>query len=190
MEPSIFESQTYTGTDFTAPGLERGEYEDCNFTNCNLEAVNLAGIRFTGCVFTECNMTMVKLHKTAFREVSFVNCKLLGLHFNDCHDIGFSVSFTDCILNLSSFYQRKCKGICFENTSLTEVDFAEADLSSAVFEKCNLLGANFEHTLLEKADFRTAYNYSINPDTNRIKKAKFSLTGLPGLLDRYDIDIS
>jgi hypothetical protein len=42
---------------------------------------------------------------------------------------------------------------------------------------------------LEKADFRTAFNYSINPETNRIKKAKFSKEGLNGLLDKYDIEI-
>ncbi|GEM_PF-5150870 len=32
-------------------------------------------------------------------------------------------------------------------------------------------------------------DYSINPETNKIKKAKFSLLGIPGLLDRYDIEI-
>jgi hypothetical protein len=29
----------------------------------------------------------------------------------------------------------------------------------------------------------------IDPVSNRISKAKFSLSGLPGLLGRYDIDI-
>jgi fluoroquinolone resistance protein len=43
--------------------------------------------------------------------------------------------------------------------------------------------------LLEKADFRTAYNYSIDPEKNRIKKAKFSIFGVTGLLDKYDIEI-
>jgi hypothetical protein len=42
---------------------------------------------------------------------------------------------------------------------------------------------------LEKADFRTSYNYSINPEVNRIKKAKFSTAGIAGLLCKYDIEI-
>lgn len=42
---------------------------------------------------------------------------------------------------------------------------------------------------MEKADFRTSYNFSIDPDVNRIKKAKFSLDGVRGLLDKYDIQI-
>jgi hypothetical protein len=49
--------------------------------------------------------------------------------------------------------------------------------------------ATFENTILEKADLRTAYNYSIDPTMNKIKKAMFSKAGISGLLDRLDIDI-
>jgi len=63
----------------------------------------------------------------------------------------------------------------------------EADLTNSVFTNCDLAGTVFENTILVKADFRTSYNYSINPETNKIKKAKFSILGVAGLLDRYDI---
>ncbi|MGB5462457.1 MAG: pentapeptide repeat-containing protein, partial [Aureibaculum sp.] len=33
------------------------------------------------------------------------------------------------------------------------------------------------------------YNYSIDPEKNPIKKAKFSQDGIGGLLDKYDIVI-
>jgi hypothetical protein len=36
---------------------------------------------------------------------------------------------------------------------------------------------------------RTSFNYSINPELNRIKKAKFSMPAVVGLLDKYDIEI-
>jgi len=49
--------------------------------------------------------------------------------------------------------------------------------------------AAFENTILEKADFRTSFNYSIDPEKNRIRKARFSLAGISGLLDKYDIEI-
>jgi hypothetical protein len=42
---------------------------------------------------------------------------------------------------------------------------------------------------LEKADFRSAYNLSIDPEKNKIKKAKFSSTCLTELLEKYNIDI-
>ena len=70
---------------------------------------------------------------------------------------------------------------------MQEVDFAEANLSNSLFDNCDFSGTVFEHTNLEKADFRTAQNFAVNPETNNIKKAKFSKLGLIGLLYKYDI---
>jgi hypothetical protein len=63
-------------------------------------------------------------------------------------------------------------------------------LTSSVFHNCNLLKAAFYNTIIEKADFATSINYSIDPEINRIKKAKFSIFGLPGLLDKHDLIIA
>ena len=57
------------------------------------------------------------------------------------------------------------------------------------FDECDFLHAHFEKTILEKADLRTSLHYSIHPALNRIKKAKFSLSAISGLLDQYDIEI-
>ena len=70
-----------------------------------------------------------------------------------------------------------------------EVDFTECDLTATVFDNCDLLNAKFENTLLQKTDLRSAFNYTINPESNKIKKARFSLSGVAGLLDKYDIEI-
>ena len=43
--------------------------------------------------------------------------------------------------------------------------------------------------MLEKADFRGAFNYSLDPELNRIKGARFSPAGLAGLLGKYGIRI-
>ena len=55
--------------------------------------------------------------------------------------------------------------------------------------ECELAGATFDRTNLEKADLRTAYHFIIDPDNNRIKKAKFSESALSGLLTKYDLVI-
>ena len=72
---------------------------------------------------------------------------------------------------------------------MQEVDLVDCDLTNATFLNCDLAGTVFENTILENADLRTSFNYSIDPDQNRIKKAKFSLAGIPGLLNKYDIEI-
>jgi len=77
----------------------------------------------------------------------------------------------------------------FADSSLKDVDFSEVDLSMAYFGNCDLQNAVFHRTNLEKADLLTAANYSIDPEMNRINKAKFSYSGLPGLLEKHKIEI-
>jgi fluoroquinolone resistance protein len=99
------------------------------------------------------------------------------------------VSFTGCLLNLCTFYKMKIKNTRFVNCSLLEVDFTETDLTAAELNNCNMLQAVFDNTILEKADLRTAINFSIDPERNKLKKAKFSATALSGLLHKYDLII-
>jgi len=169
--------------------LAKGEYAECTFLNCLFMNSDLTSITFVDCVFDKCDLSMAKITNVAFRDVSFVNCKLVGLNLEECNPFLISFSFEECVLNLSSFYQLKLKGIQFKSCNLQEVDFTETVLTSAIFDNCNLSRTIFSRTNLEKADFRTSYNYSINPETNRIRKARFSRMGIAGLLDNYDIEI-
>jgi uncharacterized protein YjbI with pentapeptide repeats len=114
---------------------------------------------------------------------------MLGLHFENCNEFGLSFTFENCQLNHSSFYKTKIKKTLFKNSQLKEVDFTECDLTGSIFENCDLTNATFDNTIIEKVDFRTAFNYALNPELNRIKMAKFSIQGISGLLNKYDIDI-
>jgi len=114
---------------------------------------------------------------------------MLGLLFEDCNKFGLSFSFDNCILNHCSFYKTKLKKIIFKHCQLQETDFTESDLTGAIFNECDLFNAKFDNTILEKADFKTAYNYSIDPEINKIKQAKFSVHGIAGLLHKYNIII-
>jgi uncharacterized protein YjbI with pentapeptide repeats len=114
---------------------------------------------------------------------------MLGLHFENCNPLGLSFALDNCNLSHSSFYKTKLKKTRFKDLKLHEADFTECDLSNSVFENCDLMRATFDKTILEKTDFRSSFNYSIDPERNRLKKAKFSLSGIAGLLDKYDIDI-
>lgn len=189
MDRPYFEEKTYEKTDFTGNRLPSGEYEACNFLQCDLSNADLSGIHFSECKFTDCNFSNTKLSKTIFRDVIFKDCKMMGLHFEDCDDFILSFQFDHCILNFSSFYKMKLKKTLFRHCSLQETDLTEADCSGAFFDHCDFAKALFQGTNLEKADLRTSFNYSIDPSSNKIKKAKFSLAGIPGLLDRYDIII-
>ena len=176
--------------DFTATPLPADEYEQCTFTHCNFSAVNLANYIFADCTFNECNLSTVVLNNTAFRNVIFTHCKMLGMHMERCNPFLLEVAFSHCLLSLSTFYRLQLKRTKFSHCILHECDFTETDLTQAVLEECDLAGAVFDHSILVKADLSTAINYTIDPELNNIKGAKFSLHGLPGLLGRYDIEIN
>jgi len=127
---------------------------------------------------------------TGWKEVFFKECKLIGIQFDKSDDFLLSISFIGCKLNFSSFYQLKLKNTRFESCKLEETDFSEANLEGAIFDNCNCSDVIFEKTILNKADFRTSYNYSFDPEKNSIKNAKFSKDNVIGLLNKYDIQIS
>jgi uncharacterized protein YjbI with pentapeptide repeats len=189
MERNYFENIIFEKKDYTEIQFNPGEYEHCTFNGCNFSGIDLSHITFTDCTFISCNFSLTKLINTGLRDIHFNDCKMLGLHFEDCSDFLFSVHFDKCILNLSSFYKQKLKATNFNDCLLNEVDFTDADCSYAIFNNCDLSGAKFEKTILEKADLSTAFNFSIDPEMNRIKKAKFSMEGIAGLLDKHDIEI-
>ena len=190
MPREIVEDQVFEKKDFTIHPLPKGEYEFCSFLNCNFSDSDLKGISFSGCEFNACNLTLAKTLGTAFKEVKFRDCKLVGIHFEICSPLLFEVNFENCILDFSSFFKLKIKKTRFLNCSLKEVDFVEADLMGSSFDGSDLTHAKFEKTNLENADFRCAFGFQINPAGNSIKKAKFSLAGLEGLLSTFGIEIS
>ena len=167
--------------------VPQGEYESCVFQQCHWPEATLAGYTFIDCTFEGCDLSLVKLYDTGLQGVRFVQCKLQGLALTDAKAFLMEVSFDRCQLRLANFYRCVLKKTAFKACQLTEVDFSEADLAGARFAECDLSGATFDQTHLEKADFRTAVGYTLAPDRNFVKQAKFSTDGLPGLLQAYDL---
>jgi fluoroquinolone resistance protein len=180
MDTVLCEDKTFEGIDFTEKVSSKREFVDCTFINCNFSKSDLSDDDFIDCHFKGCNLSLTKVENTG---------KLMGIDFSRCNNFNFSASFENCPLDYSSFFQKKMKKTLFTDCSLKETDFTETDLSMTIFKNCDLLNASFVHAILEKADFRTARNYALDPELNKIKKAKFSFPGVTGLLVKYNIDI-
>lgn len=186
MSKNYQEDQHHTALTEIPPG----DYDNCTFSNCPLTNANLTGRIFTDCTFTDCDLTNATLHKTAMKTVIFERCKFLGVHFEDCRSFLFNVTFNGCNLELATFQGWKLKGTQFKDCQLLEADFTNADLQKASFDGCDLSRAIFERTDLRGADFRAATNYRFSPQGNRMKGARFSVEGLPGLLAEYGLVVS
>lgn len=102
MKQAYIEEKTFDKIDFKDKPLTNGEYENCRFLCCDFSNSDLSDCKFTDCEFSGCNLSLVKLTKTVFRDIKFRECKMLGLHFDDCNEFGLSFSFEHCILNKMS----------------------------------------------------------------------------------------
>jgi fluoroquinolone resistance protein len=181
--------RTFDGANAAEALAEFDEFENCVFATSDLSKADISGKRFIDCEFRGCNLSLVGVTKTGLRRVRFIGSKLLGVRFETCNPLGLSIAVVDSVLDHSSFFGTSLKKTVFRNTQLHEVDFTDCDLSGATFDNCDLERAIFRGTNLEKVDFLTAHSYTLNPAENRVKKARFSLSGLPGLLALYDIEI-
>ena len=124
---------------------------------------------YENCVFNNCDFSNSDL-----TDIKFLECKFLGCNMS-------MTNLTKTALRDINFKDCKMLGLRFENCN--QFGF------NVHFDNCDLTRSTFENTIIEKADFRTSFNYSIDPEINRIKKTKLSLTGIVGLLDKYDIEI-
>ncbi|RZL50363.1 MAG: pentapeptide repeat-containing protein, partial [Pedobacter sp.] len=168
-------------------GKKSTVFDDCTFKNCDLTEAHFYGCDFVKCTFDNCNLSMVKLANVGLDNIFFANCKMVGADFSHTKDFLFSANFTNCILDYAAFMKKKNRKAKFLGCSLKGADFAEADLTEAKFDKCDLSAAVFVRTILNGANFITAVNFTIDPEKNQLRKAKFSTDGLAGLLENYGI---
>jgi len=189
MEDLIHIQKTFNKEIYIDKRINHREFEECIFKNCDFSNSDFSNTTFMDCEFIDCNLSMTQLGNTSLKNVSFENCKLMGIQFQVCTDFLFEVHFQDCILDYSSFANKKMPKTKFKSCSLKEVTFIGTNLTNSIFDACNLDRAIFNETQLAGSDFRTAYNYTIDPEFNPMKKAKFSNQGIAGLLEKYDIKI-
>ncbi len=177
----------YTDITFSEDAVMYKDFEHCTFTGCDFSGCDYTGTAFIDCTFVSCNFYEAKINYVAFRGALFNDCDFNGVNFSMVDPLLFEVEFRDCMLDYAKFYTLKIKGTIFSNCSLIAVDFMKTDLTAVVFDNCNMHKAVFIDAVAEKADFTTSYNFSIDPERNKLKKAQFSQAGLKGLLDKYEI---
>ncbi|GGZ19973.1 hypothetical protein GCM10007049_10650 [Echinicola pacifica] len=188
MNSTYFEDQSFDQNLCAIP-FPIGDYDGCTFTKCNLSNEDLRNCKFIDCSFTDCDLSNAQIQYASFQGVTFKNCKLFGMHFHKCDPLLITLSFEDCQLDYSSFFKLKMQKTPFLNCRLRQVDFSNANLMGSDFSKSDCTDTVFDQTNLIQCNFQSAENFSISPDKNQIKKAKFSQHNLVGLLHGFGIVI-
>lgn len=188
--PEYFLDIEYNHHTYGVDEVSFKEFECCTFNNCTFSACNFMDVTFIDCIFNDCIFSQGKINHVSLRTVTFNRCEIKEVNFAMCNKLIFEVRFKDCVLDFSKFYALKIKGTPFINCSLIAVDFMAVDLTEAVFDNCDLYRSEFTKAIANKTNFKTSYNYTIDPKTTKLKKAVFSSQGLKGLLFKHDIIVN
>ncbi|WP_413998585.1 pentapeptide repeat-containing protein [Flavobacterium sp. W1B] len=163
------------------------DYYLTEFRNCSFS--NIALSDFSKCKFVGCDLSNCTVSGSSLQEVSFTDCKLMGIIFYDVNDFGFSIHCQNCILDYCSFDNKKTNTSSFKECRMHGVSFNRADINRSKFVNCDLLHAVFLETNIKGIDFKTNSNLQMDLSNNLVKKTKFSPEQLHGLLSHYDIII-
>ena len=181
--------QEFKDINFEEKDIKYKEFENCTFYNCDFTKCTFQSVHFVDCNFFDCNFNDTKINYVSLRGVQFTKCNFTNVNFAMTDQVIYEFNFKDCLLDYAKFYALKLKKMQFINCSMISVDFMASDLTEAIFDNCNLRRAVFIDAIANKADFFTSYDYTIDPEKNKLKKAIFSTEGLKGLLEKYDLVI-
>lgn len=178
----------FQSLDATALNAVDKKFLGCKFKGIRFSGAKIAGSSFEDCEFESCDLSLLGFDGVTLVDSGFVRCKMLGTHWGGVRR-PFRATFRDCNLSDATFFGVNAYGIEFNSCKLSGVDFRSCSLRHAVFENCTLDRALFQETDLTDANLTGAYDISLNPNTNKLCRTKFSVNNVLGLLDLYDIEI-
>lgn len=183
-----FTDRTFEELDFRNQSLENRIFDGCTFLRVNFNGSSFKRCRFLDCTFEQSDLSNIVLTSSDLRDVKFKECKLVGVNWINATSL-MHLSWDNCALNYGNFSGLDLRKSLMQNCVAREVDFAETNFSEANLRGTDFTAARFANTNLTKSDLRQAKNYSIRPDSNKIKKAKFSLPEAMLLLYGLDIEL-
>ena len=138
-------------------------------------------------------MSLLKLPYSSFREIDFVECKLVGVDWTKASwpsfNLNAEIKFQQCILNDSSFFGLVLNELTLEECKVHDVDFRECNCAGSSMTYCDFSNSLFMHTNLQSVDFTESTNFTIDVLENRVSKAKFSKYEALSLLDGLGIEL-
>ncbi|MBN2830324.1 MAG: pentapeptide repeat-containing protein [Candidatus Cloacimonetes bacterium] len=182
-----FDNRTFT--ELSPDSTKSNDFFKCLFKSCDLTDFHFDGILDT-CTFEECNLSLTSFKHSKLQGVKFLNCKLLGINFTECSPLGLALAFKSCMIRSCNFNYLDLSKTVFSGCNIFETDFIGTNLTGSNFSYSEFQNVTFHNTILINADFTNAHEYQINPLSNQIKNAKFSLPDAVSLLSNMGVKLS
>lgn len=189
-----YREQRFAGLTLPETTLTGAEFDGCTFESCTFTGSTFYQCRLIHCCLVGCDLSLLRVRNSLFIDVRFEGCKAIGIDWTQAGETKaskriMSVSFSRCSLDYSNFAGLRLQHAQLAGCSAREIDLTDADLTGADCRGTDFTEARFDHTNLERADFTGATNYDIDPTTNRVKGAKFSLPEAVRLLRAFGVVI-
>lgn len=181
--------QFNSDSDIDFENLGISEFEECTFSNLDFSGVSFKSWRFIECEFVNCSFSEIDVVNTTFREISFRECRLMGINWADTQSF-VDVNFENCKLDFSVFQRLDLRKISIIDCSAKDTDFANTNLSGAVFSGTNLQHASFNQADLRNSDLRNATRYFIDPQFTKLKGAKVDFPEAASILSALGVEVS
>ncbi|MEM5550161.1 pentapeptide repeat-containing protein [Pseudoalteromonas neustonica] len=190
---SDYYDQQFSKCAVNAQRFSNIEFEQCQFIECDFSDSQFSNCRFIECEFINCNLSDLNWGYSALEDVSFVDCKLNSIQWVQVNwpqlALTSSVSFKNCQLSHSSFYELVLKELTMTGCFAKDVDFRHANLAASNFSDTDFRDSLFHQTHLNKANFVGATNFNIDIKNNNVSNAKFERFEALNLLSGLDIEL-
>lgn len=183
------EHQQFKRTEFPLDFFQERSFTNCIFDSCRFEKSQWRHTKFSECIFKNCDLSLVKVDACRLHNTLFKECKIIGIEFYKCDKTLFSLQLQHCIAMSCNFSEMKMKKSSFQGSKIIECYFDGTQLMESNFRETDLQRTIFRHCDLSQADFSEAKNYSIDPQSNILRKALFTLPEALSLLNFFDIKI-
>ena len=170
-----YECDSFSGIDFSSFNIVESAFQSCDFQSCFFNKNNLFNCSFRDCRFNCCQISLVLLKNTMFSDIQIIESKILGLNFSECNNISFSIDFNSSIIDSVVMFEKNLKKTKYINCTIRNTDFDNCEMKGCDFSGTKFEKTSFHNCNLEKSDFSKSIGYQIDPSTNKLKEAKFSI---------------
>ncbi len=159
----------------------------------DLDSTRVQTRRFNACTFDHCNFSGVVFSFTTMKDAWLLNSAFRSMAWGGLQ--GKSGVFQpfgkikNCAFRYNDFSGMALNGFDWTGAELQQCTFDDTRLAGASFYGVRLGGTRFTRCDLQKADLRTAEEYAIDLETNKLKGARFSFPDVVRLLDGTGIVI-
>ena len=191
-ERRFYQGETFANYD---PGelLENAEFEDCVFDHCRWLGTRVQNCRFNACTFDHCNFfrrgVQLYHHERCLAAEQCVPLHGVGRAAGQKRGVPAVWQNQNCAFRYNDFSGMALNGFDWTGAELQQCTFDDTRLAGASFYGVRLGGTRFTRCDLQKADLRTAEEYAIDLETNKLKGARFSFPDVVRLLDGTGIVI-